>query len=222
MPAVGGVNELAPPQGKQPVLAHQTSHAVAPDVQPLASYRDTLVLLLRFAEKQLGKLPNSMQITDITAKFLANFLEHLKGDRNNSARIRNIRLAAVRSFLKFAARRDLDHLGIIEQALAVPMKRFERKLMGFLPREQMLTVIDVATDTWVGQRDRLLLTLMFNTGARVSEIIGVRAADLVLDLTSSIRLHGNRLSSIPKHCTQMQDGFAGRLSCLPEAVPTVR
>lgn len=70
------------------------------------------------------------------------------------------------------------------------MKRFERKMVSFVPKEQMLAVIDAPTDTWVGQRDRLMLTLMFNTGARVSEIIGVRVADVVLGPTSSIRLHG--------------------------------
>ncbi len=156
----------------------------------VASYRDTFVLLLRFAEQQLGKAPVSVQLTDINAKFLAAFLDHLEGERHNSARSRNIRLAAVRSFLKFAARRDLANLRVIEQALAVPMKRFDRKMVGFLPREQMLAVIDVPTQTWIGQRDRLLLTLMFNTGARVSEIIGVRVADVVLGPTSSIRLHG--------------------------------
>ncbi len=163
----------------------------------VASYRDTFVLLLRFAETrgtqremQRGKPPSSLQMSDLTAEFLLSFLDHLEAERHNSARSRNIRLAAVKSFLKFAARRDLDHLGLIEQALAVPMKRFDRKLVGFLPREQMLAVIDVPTETWVGQRDRLLLTLMFNTGARVSEIIGVRVADVVLGPTSSIRLHG--------------------------------
>ena len=156
----------------------------------VASYRDTFVLLLRFAEKQLGKAPVSVQLSDINAKFLAAFLDHLEGERHNSARSRNIRLAAVRSFLKFAARRDLANLAVIEQALAVPMKRFDRKMVGFLPREQMLAVIDVPTETWIGQRDRLLLTLMFNTGARVSEIIGVRVADVVLGPTSSIRLRG--------------------------------
>lgn len=156
----------------------------------VASYRDTFVLLLRFAEKQLGKAPVSVQLTDINAKFLATFLDHLEGERHNSVRSRNIRLAAVRSFLKFAARRDLTNLRVIEQALAVPMKRFDRKMVGFLPGEQMLAVIDVPTETWIGQRDRLMLTLMFNTGARVSEIIGVRVADVVLGPTSSIRLHG--------------------------------
>ena len=156
----------------------------------VASYRDTFVLLLRFAEKQLGKAPVSVQLADINATFLAAFLDHLEGERHNSVRSRNIRLAAVRSFLKFAARRDLANLRVIEQALAVPMKRFDRKMVGFLPREQMLAVIDAPTDSWIGQRDRLLLALMFNTGARVSEIIGVRVADVVLGPTSSIRLRG--------------------------------
>ena len=156
----------------------------------VASYRDTFVLLLRFAQKQLGKAPVSVRLPDINAKFLAAFLDHLEGERHNSVRSRNIRLAAVRSFLKFAARRDLTNLRVIEQALAVPMKRFDRRPVGFLPREQMLAVIDVPTETWIGQRDRLLLTLMFNTGARVSEIIGVRVADVVLGPTSSIRLNG--------------------------------
>jgi site-specific recombinase XerD len=116
----------------------------------VASYRDTFVLLLRFAQKQLGKAPVSVQLTDINAKFLAAFLDHLESERHNSARSRNIRLAAVRSFLKFAARRDLANLRVIEQALAVPMKRFDRKMVGFLPGEQMLAVIDVPTETWIG------------------------------------------------------------------------
>jgi site-specific recombinase XerD len=156
----------------------------------VASYRDTFLLLLRFAETQLDKPPSSMRMTDITAKFLTSFLDHLESERHNSVRSRNIRLAAVRSFLKFASRRDLEHLGTIEQALAMPMKRFDRQQVGFLPREQVLAVIDVSTDTWVGRRDQLLLTLMFNTGARVSEIIRIRVADVVLGPTSSVRLHG--------------------------------
>ncbi|EWS53492.1 MULTISPECIES: tyrosine-type recombinase/integrase [unclassified Methylibium] len=70
------------------------------------------------------------------------------------------------------------------------MKRVDRKMVGFLTREQMLAVIDVPTTTWLGQRDHLLLTLMFNTGARVSELIGVRVADVALGPTSCVRLHG--------------------------------
>lgn len=156
----------------------------------VASYRDTFVLMLSYAEKTCLVPAHNFKLNDLSAQFLAGFLEHLEVQRNNSVRSRNVRLAAVRSFLKFAARRDPTNLAIIEQALAVPMKRFDRHMVGFLPREQMLAIIDVATDTWVGQRDRLMLTLMFNTGARVSEIIDVRASDVVLGPSSSIRLHG--------------------------------
>ena len=156
----------------------------------VASYRDTFVLMLAFANDKRCLPAHAMTMTELTGRFLADFLDHLEVQRHNSVRSRNVRLAAVRSFLKFAARRDPAHLGVIESALAVPMKRFERRMVGFLSREQMLAVIDVAADTWVGQRDRLLLTLMFNTGARVSEIIGVRVADVVLGPTNSIRLHG--------------------------------
>ena len=155
----------------------------------VASYRDTFVLLLRYAQQQ-GKEPSNLELSDVSPKFLLGFLDHLERERHNSVRSRNIRLAAVRSFLKFVARRDPAHLLLIEQALAVPMKRFDRKMLGFVPREQMLAVIDAPSDTWIGTRDRLLLTLMFNTGARVSEIIAVRVADVVLGPTSSIRLHG--------------------------------
>ena len=154
------------------------------------------MLLLRFAEKTLGKPATAFELSDLQPKFIASFLDHLERERGNSPRSRNIRLAALRSFLKFAARRDLASLSVIEQALAVPMKRFERKMVGFLTREQMLAVIDVPTTTWLGQRDHLLLMLMFNTGARVSEIIGVRVADVVLGTTSCVRLHGLSLIHI--------------------------
>ena len=156
----------------------------------VASYRDAFVLLLRFAEQNLGKPPTVLQLTDIDAKFLSSFLDHLEADRHNTVRSRNSRLAAVKSFLKFAARRDVTNLRVIEQALAVPMKRFDRPMLGFLSREQMFSLIDAPGMTWLGQRDRLLLTLMYNTGARVSEIIGVRVADVILGPTSCIHLHG--------------------------------
>lgn len=158
--------------------------------QTLASYRDGFVLLLRYAEQALGKQASAFEVADLQPTFIAGFLDHLERDRGNSPRSRNIRLAALRSFLKFAARRDIANLRIIEQALAVPMKRYDRKLVGFLTREQIQAVIDAPAHTWLGQRDHLLLMMMFNTGARVSEVINVRVADVVLGTTSCVRLHG--------------------------------
>ena len=105
-------------------------------------------------------------------------------------RTRNARLAALRAFLKFAGHRDVSALHVVEQALGVPMKRFERPMLGFLSREEMLAIIGKPGPSWTSQRDHLLLHMLYNTGARVSEIIGVRVADVVLDGAACVHLHG--------------------------------
>jgi len=111
-------------------------------------------------------------------------------DLPNSVRSRNLRLTALRAFLKFAARRDVSCFYVIEQALGVPMKRFERPMLGFMTREEMLAVIGEPGDTWTSQRDHLLLTMLYNTGARVSEIIGVKVGDVVLGESACVHLRG--------------------------------
>jgi site-specific recombinase XerD len=107
-----------------------------------------------------------------------------------SLRSRNLRLTALRAFLKFAARRDVSSFYVIERALRVPMKRFERPMLGFLSREEMLAVLGQPGETWTSQRDHLLLAMLYNTSARVSEIIRVRVADVVLDGAPCVHLHG--------------------------------
>lgn len=173
----------------------------------VACYRDSFSLLLGFAERRLGKPPTVVQLADLDRTFLASFLDHLERDRHNSVRSRNIRLAAIRSFLKFAARRDIANLHLIEQTLTVPMKRFDRPMVGFLSREQMLAVLDIPTTNWLGQRDRLLLTLLYNTGARVSEIVGIRVEDVALSETPSVLLRGKgrKQRSVPLWKTTARD-----------------
>lgn len=156
----------------------------------VTAYRDAFTLLLSFAEQKLGKPPTAISLVDISRPLLASFLDHLEQGRGNSVRSRNARLAAIRSFMKFAARRDLSSLHLAEQALSVPMKRFERPMLGFLTREQMRTLINVSTSTWLGQRDRLMLRLLYNSGARVSEIVGVRVRDVVLGEAPCVHLQG--------------------------------
>ena len=109
------------------------------------------------------------------------FLDHLEQQRHNSVRSRNARLAALRSFLKFAGHRDVASLQVIERALGVPVKRFERPMFGYLTRDEILAVIGESGDSWLSQRDHALFLLMYNTGARVSEIVGVKVGDVVLD-----------------------------------------
>lgn len=156
----------------------------------VAAYRDAFVLFLRFAEGQLHKQPTTMRLQDITPTLILAFLDYLEHERGNAVRSRNARLAALRAFLKFAGHRDVTALHVVEQALGVPMKRFERPMLGFLSREQMLAIIDRPGQSWTSRRDYLLLQMLYNTGARVSEITGVRVADVVLDGAACVHLHG--------------------------------
>lgn len=156
----------------------------------VASYRDALLLFVKFASERLSKTPTDLSLSDIKPDLILAFLDQLEQQRNNSVRSRNLRLTALRAFLKFAAHRDVTSLHSIERALGVPMKRFERPMLGFLTREEMLTVIGQPGNTWTSQRDHLLLTMLYNTGARVSEAIGVHVADVVLEASPFVHLHG--------------------------------
>ena len=167
-------------------LIHQ--RAMSP--RTVATYRDAFVLFLDFAMQQLQKQSTDIQLAQITPKLILGFLDHLEQDRGNAVRSRNARLAVLRAFLKFAAHRDVGSLHIVEQALGVPMKRFERPILGFLSLEEMLAIIGKAGPGWTSQRDHLLLTMLYNTGARVSEIINVRLSDVVLNGVACVHLHG--------------------------------
>jgi len=175
----------------QAYFAEYLTQQRALSAQTIAAYRDAFVLFLHFAESHLNKSPAAMAMTDITPELIMTFLDHLERQRHNSVRSRNARLAALRSFMKFAAHRDVSSLQVIERALGVPVKRFERPMFGYLSREEMLAVIGTPDGTWLSQRDHVLLLLLYNTGARVSEITGVKVGDVVLDDGAScVHLHG--------------------------------
>ena len=175
----------------QAYFAEYLTQQRALSAQTIAAYRDAFVLFLGFAESRLNKSPAAMALADITPELIMAFLDHLEHQRHNSVRSRNARLAALRSFMKFAARRDVSSLQVIECALGVPVKRFERPMIGYLSREEMLAVIGTPNETWLSQRDHVLLLLLYNTGARVSEITGVKVGDVVLDAGAScVHLHG--------------------------------
>lgn len=175
----------------QAYFAEYLTQQRALSAQTIAAYRDGFVLFLDFAEAQLGKSPAAMALADITPELIIAFLDHLERQRHNSVRSRNARLAALRSFLKFAAHRDVASLQVIERALGVPVKRFERPMFGYLSREEMLAVIGTPDNFWLSQRDHVLFLLMYNTGARVSEIIGIKVGDVVLnDRAACVHLRG--------------------------------
>lgn len=133
----------------------------------LAAYRDTLRLLLIFASARKDVEPSKLDIHDLDAPLIGAFLDHLEKQRENSARTRNARLAAVRSLFRYAALRHPEHAAVIERVLAIPRKRFDRRLVTFLI-EPELDALFRAPDrsTWTGRRDHTLLTLA-NGPARV-------------------------------------------------------
>lgn len=159
--------------------------------QTVASYRDTFRLFLDFAQHRLRKPPSELVLADFDAPLVLAFLDHIEKERHNSIRSRNARLSAIRSFLNYAALQDPLALSTIHRVLAIPMKRFEQPLMDFFSREEMNALLNAPdVTTWCGQRDRVMLATLYNTGARVSELIGMRVKDLVLERSPSVRIHG--------------------------------
>ena len=178
-----------------PALVQQffTEYLVAQralSARTVACYRDAMTLFLGYATQHLGKPPTAMQLRDITPELILKFLAHLERERHNSVRSRNLRLTALRAFLKFAGRRDVTALHAVERAMAVPMKRFERPILGHLTRPEIIAVLGQPGLNWTSQRDHLLLSLLYNTGARVSEIVGVCVVDVVLGGSACVHLHG--------------------------------
>ena len=147
----------------------------------ISAYRDTLRLLLVFAAAQARKEPSRLEFDDLDAPLVGAFLDHLEQQRKNSARSRNARLAAIRALFRYAALRHPDLSALIERVLAIPPKRFEKKLVTFLTEEEIgafLAASDRTTRT--GRRDHALFGLAAQTGLRVSELIGLRCADVHL------------------------------------------
>ena len=157
----------------------------------VASYRDTFRLLLGYLEHSRKKQPSAVALADLDAPTVAAFLDHLEKTRGNGVRTRNTRFAAIRSFLRYAAARDPASLPVVQRVLAIPMKRFARPSLCFLSRDEVAAVLDAPdASTWSGRRDRVLFALLYNTGARVSEAVALRRADVSLDPSRSVRLTG--------------------------------
>lgn len=157
----------------------------------VAAYRDSFKLLLVFLERQSGLKPDDLRVDSINADSVLAFLDDLERRRNNCARSRNARLAAIRSFFRFTAASDPLLLPIAQRILAIPSKRFEREVVGYLQPDQVQALLDAPdTSTRSGLRDRVLVTLMYNTGARVSELAALKVGDLSLASGGAVHLRG--------------------------------
>ncbi|MFQ5601460.1 MAG: tyrosine-type recombinase/integrase [Candidatus Krumholzibacteriia bacterium] len=157
----------------------------------ICSYRDTFRLLFRFSERRLRKPPASLTLSDLDAPQILAFLDHLEQERRNCVRSRNVRLAAIRSFLQYAALQDPTAFASIKRVLAIPLKRFDRRPVDYLSREEVAALINAPdVTTWSGHRDRVMLMTLYNTGARVSEVIGLNTEDFQSGSTATLRIRG--------------------------------
>jgi integrase/recombinase XerD len=159
--------------------------------QTIVSCRDTFRLLLTFLRDQTGIEPSALRMADMDASAVLSFLNYLEQQRGNSVRSRNIRLSAIRSFFRLVALRDPDSIGIVTQVLAIPMKREDRKLIGYLTRMEIQALLATPDSLkWSGRRDSALLLTLYNSGARVSEITALRRQQVCFDTSTFLQLTG--------------------------------
>jgi site-specific recombinase XerD len=157
----------------------------------LAAYRDTLRLLVQFASERRKVEPVKLEVSDLDSALISAFLDHREHECGNSARTRNARLTAIRSLFRYAALRHPEHAEVIQRVLAIPPKRFERRLVSFLTDPEVNAVL-AAPDrtTWTGRRDHTLFATAVQTGLRVSELIGLRITDVHLGVGPHISCIG--------------------------------
>ena len=169
----------------------------------IAAYRDAWRLLLRFVRDRTGKEPSQLELADLDATVIGEFLDHLENERHNSARTRNARLAAIRSFFHYAALRHPEHAGLIARVLAIPTKRCQRTEVSYLTTPELDALVDAPDpSTWTGRRDHALLDVAAKTGLRVSELTGLRNRDIELGSGANVRCTGkgrkDRATPLPK------------------------
>ncbi len=226
MPALGRFAMRTPqigfPQLVQDYFLRRLIQQRGCSARTIESYRDAFELLFGFIEQRTGKTPSAVDLADLHAPLVVDFLDHLETERGNSVRTRNARLAAIHSFMHYAAVRDPASLPIIQQVLAIPTNRFDRPVLGYLSLEQVAAIL-AAPDrgTWSGRRDAVLLATAYNTGARVSEITSLRVRDVLLERQSAVHLHGKgrkqRVIPLWKNTANELRGWLKQINPTPDA-----
>jgi len=157
----------------------------------ISGYRDSFRLLLSFATEKIGKAPADMALSDLGAPLINQFLDHLEVDRGNSVRTRNLRLAAIHSFYRYVSLNEPAWALVCQRVLAIPSKRWERKIVGFLEKEEIDALLEAPDiSTWLGRRDRALLLTAVQTGLRVSELVDLHVEDVTLGKGAHVRCRG--------------------------------
>ena len=171
-------------------LQHLCQHKQA-SPQTIASYRDTFRLFLTFVKDTTGREPAALQLSDLDAPIVLQFLDYLEHQRGNTVRSRNMRLAALRTFIRFLALRAPESLAIATRVLAIPVKRTDKKLMEALTRAEVEALLAAPDRSrWLGRRDHALLLTLYNSGARVSEVTTLQRTQVCFGTPTLLQLTG--------------------------------
>ena len=155
------------------------------------SYRDSLLLLLRFLASRRHCQISDLDLWDIEPDHVIAFLAHLEEDRKNGVPTRNVRLAAIHAFFRYIGACHPEHLDQVQRIVGIPFKRARQRVIEYLERSEIEVILSrINRANRDGRRDYALLATMFNTGARVQEIVDLRARDLQLIRPFQIRLFG--------------------------------
>ncbi len=157
----------------------------------ISAYSDSLRLLILYLCDKLELPHEKLDLEQITQEEVLCFLDHIEQKRNSSSSTRNLRLAAIKSLFHYAARERPALMLQNEQIQAIQIKKTEKKPPPSLTQEQVLAILDsVDTNTLIGQRDKAMIQLLYNTGARVQEVVNLRISDLNKDHSPTITLTG--------------------------------
>lgn len=166
-----------------------TEHNASPHTAK--AYRDALKLLLRFAADDSQRPVAALQLDDLTSDLILRFLTHLETTRRNTVRTRNARLAAIHSFFHYVLERHPECALTCQRVLAIPIKKTTRPLLGYLTDTELAHLLaQIDRTTLAGERDYLLLALLYDTGARIQELLDLRPSDLRVATPAVARLHG--------------------------------
>ena len=157
----------------------------------ISAYSHTFTLFLKYLQQHHHRRPDHIEIDDLSSRNVIDFLNDLQKTRGNANSTRNSRLAAIHSFVKYILIEHPILAGNLQPVLAIPIKKTKKKMLDFLTQEEMDAILASPNDhSWCGRRNRVLLEVMYNTGARVSEILELKVVNVRLEPSGMVHLTG--------------------------------